>query len=99
MERTFLQARTRRQLRFRVRISTLNLLEAQSESSFIIKVQANPLNDGETNAILEVNTKVLESYIGDLEIKPLLITLAPILYGLFVTNASIMREAYSLERS
>lgn len=55
-------------------LGTLNLLEAQSESSFIIKVQANPLNEGETNAILEVNSKVSEAYIGELDIKPLSIT-------------------------
>lgn len=54
---------------------TLYLLEAANEASLIIRVKSHPLNEGESNRYIEVNSKVVEKYIGELEINPLSITL------------------------
>lgn len=46
----------------------LFLLEENKSASLIIKVQAYPLEEGETNRHVEIVSKVSEEFIGDLEI-------------------------------
>lgn len=49
----------------------LFLLEEHNSVSLIIKVRANPLEEGETNRHIEIVSKVSEEYIGNLEINSL----------------------------
>ena len=49
----------------------LLLLEEHNSVSLIIKVQANPLGEGETNRHIEIVSKVTEEYIGEIEINSL----------------------------
>ena len=49
----------------------LYLLGAHDTASLVIRVKSKPLNEGETNRILNINTSVFEEYIGSLEINPL----------------------------
>ena len=49
----------------------LYLLGPHDTASLVINVKSNPLEEGETNRILEVKTKISEDYIGNLDINDL----------------------------
>lgn len=52
-------------------IGNLFSLGSYENASLIIKVMANPLNEGESNRYVKVDTKVSEQYIGSLDINEL----------------------------
>ena len=52
-------------------IGSLYVLGSYENASLIVKVMANPLNDGETNRYTKVETQVSEQYIGKLDINEL----------------------------
>lgn len=52
----------------------LYLLGAHDTATLVITAKPNPLDEGETNRVLDINTKVSENYIGELEINSLAIT-------------------------
>ena len=52
-------------------IGNLYLLGPHDTASLVITARCNPLNEGETNRILDIKTQVSENYIGKLEINPL----------------------------
>lgn len=49
----------------------LFLLEPHNAASLVMKVKANPLDEGETNRRVEIVSKVSEEYIGNLDINSL----------------------------
>ena len=53
----------------------LSTLEAHDNASLVIITKANPIAEGETNAFVEVKSKVSEEHIGELEINELNITI------------------------
>ena len=55
--------------------ANLYLLEAEKEGSLIIKAKSEPLAEGESNRIFEVNTKLQEKYFGDIPVEPLTVTI------------------------
>ena len=52
-------------------IGTLFALDSLESASLVIKVMANPLDEGETNRYVKVGAEVSEQYIGKLEINDL----------------------------